>query len=64
MEAWHERLETLLAEVQAIPEDETSSRYTRDRQFWSGAREGQGQMSPGEIVAWIFCREDQGERGR
>lgn len=64
MEAWHERLETLLAEVQAIPEDETSSRYTRDRQFWSGARDGQGQMSPGEIVAWIFGREDKGERGR
>ncbi len=64
MELWRQRLGALVREVSAIPTGDTSSRYFRDRQFWSGLAGGQGQMSPGEIVAWIFCHEDQGERGR
>ena len=64
MERWRQRLQTLLAEVGSIPASDTSSRYVRDQRFWTGTRPGDGEMSPGEIVAWIFITEDKGERGR
>ena len=64
MELWCQRLKGLLEEVDGIPTSDTSSRYVRDRRFWSGLRPGEGQMSPGEIVAWIFLHEEKGERGR
>ena len=39
-------------------------RYVRDRDFWSNSEEGDWEIRPGEIVAWIFINEDKGERGR
>jgi len=64
MELWRQRLQALVQEASTIPTGDTSSRYFRDRQFWAGPEGGQSPMSPGEIVAWIFCHEDKGERGR
>ena len=64
MERWRQRLQTLLHEVESIPSSDSSSRYVRDQRFWTGTRAGDGEMSPGEIVAWLFITEDKGERGR
>lgn len=61
MERWKARVAKLLEDVQSIPLQETSSRYVRDRYFWF---DGEGEIAPGEMVAWLFITEDRGERGR
>jgi hypothetical protein len=35
-----------------------SSRFLRDRQFWSA----EGLIQPGKVVGWIFAIEDKGAR--
>ncbi|MEW6277972.1 MAG: short-chain dehydrogenase [Candidatus Eremiobacterota bacterium] len=62
MERWKKRIQSILAELGSIPHHDTSSRYLRDRDFWLGRAEG--EINPGELVAWIFNTEDRGERGR
>ena len=46
------------AEIDAIPAIDTSSRYLRDRQFWSG----EGLIQPGKVTGWIFATEEKGAR--
>jgi NAD(P)-dependent dehydrogenase (short-subunit alcohol dehydrogenase family) len=58
MSSWKERFERISREIDAIPETETSSRYLRDRQFWSA----EGLIQPGKVVGWIFATEDKGAR--
>ena len=55
---WVERFRRIHAEVQALPEGDTSSRILRDRHFWN---EAQG-IQPGKTVAWILSTEEGGWR--
>jgi len=55
---WVDRFRRIHEEVKSLPEGDTSSRYLRDRHFWS---EAQG-IQPGKIVAWIHSTEDGGWR--
>ena len=57
-ERWVERFRTLHAEIQRLPEGDTSSRYLRDRRFWN---EAQG-IQPGKTVAWLLSSEEKGWR--
>jgi hypothetical protein len=55
---WVERFSNIHAEVEALPEGDTSSRHLRDRHFW---HESQG-IQPGKTVAWILSSEENGRR--
>jgi hypothetical protein len=58
MAAWKARFEAIRAEVESIPPADSSSRYLRDRQFWSA----EGVIQPGKLVGWVFATEEQGAR--
>jgi hypothetical protein len=58
MTRWRERFERIKAEIEAIPPTDSSSRYLRDRQFWSG----EGLIQPGKVAGWIFATEEKGAR--
>jgi NAD(P)-dependent dehydrogenase (short-subunit alcohol dehydrogenase family) len=58
MEAWKARFDRIQAEIDAIPAVDTSSRFLRDRQFWSEA----GLIQPGKVVGFIFATEEKGAR--
>jgi len=58
MAAWKARFERIEAETVAIPAIDTSSRFLRDRQFWSA----EGVIQPGKVVGWIFATEEKGAR--
>ncbi len=55
---WVERFRTIHAAMEAIPEEETSSRYLRTRRFWDEGR----RILPGKIVGWILSEEEHGAR--
>ncbi len=55
---WQERVRKIKKEIDAIPEDDTSSKYDRDREYWSETNE----LEPGKIVGWLFLQEEQGRR--
>jgi NAD(P)-dependent dehydrogenase (short-subunit alcohol dehydrogenase family) len=58
MAAWKVRFEAIRAEVDSIPPAESSSRFLRDRQFWSA----EGAIQPGKLVGWVFATEEKGAR--
>jgi hypothetical protein len=58
MTRWRGRFERVEAEIEAIPPSDSSSRYLRDRQFWSG----EGLIQPGKVAGWIFATEEKGAR--
>ena len=58
MARWKDRFARIEAEIDAIPEGDSSSRFLRDRQFWSA----EGQIQPGKVVGWIFATEERGAR--
>jgi NAD(P)-dependent dehydrogenase (short-subunit alcohol dehydrogenase family) len=58
MALWRARLRRVEAEIEAIPVTDSSSRYLRDRQFWSG----EGLIQPGKVTGWIFSTEEKGAR--
>jgi NAD(P)-dependent dehydrogenase (short-subunit alcohol dehydrogenase family) len=58
MAVWKERFVRIASEIEAIPGAETSSRFLRDRQFWSA----EGLIQPGKVVGFIFATEDKGAR--
>jgi hypothetical protein len=58
MASWRERFERIETEIRTIPERESSSRYLRDRQFWSM----DGAIQPGKVVGWIYATEEKGAR--
>ena len=58
MERWRDRFGRIRAEMDAISETDTSSRFLRDRKFWGEA----GLIQPGKVVGWIFATEDKGAR--
>ncbi len=55
---WQERIRKIKKEVDAIPQDDTSSKYDRDREYWYETNE----LQPGKIVGWLFLQEEQGLR--
>ncbi len=55
---WQERIRKIKEEIEAIPEDDTSSKYDRDREYWYETNE----LEPGKIVGWLFLQEEQGLR--
>jgi hypothetical protein len=59
-ETWIQRLRRVHQEVERIPEDETSSRFVRNRRFWSDSAE----IQPGKLVGWIMTEEEHGARGK
>ena len=44
--------------TQAMPEEDSSSRYMRNRRFWHEAK----AIQPGKIVGWILSVEEEGDR--
>lgn len=58
MERWKKRIEAIYDEVAAIPEDDTSSQFDRNRTFWLEDDE----LNIGKVVGWIFTKEEQGLR--
>jgi NAD(P)-dependent dehydrogenase (short-subunit alcohol dehydrogenase family) len=64
MLTWKGRFQQIMRDAESIPATDTSSRYVRDSAFWAQNAEGEWEIRPGEIVAWIFINEDKGERGR
>ena len=57
---WIERFQRINAEVQAIPEGDSSSRYLRNRRFWHKVDE----IQPGKVVGWILGTEEGGYRNK
>ncbi len=55
---WQQRLKKIKEEIEAIPLDDTSSQYDRDREYWMESNE----IEPGKIVGWLFLAEEQGSR--
>ena len=53
---WIERFQKIHAEIEAIPEGDTSSRYLRNRRFWHKVDE----IQPGKVVGWILGTEEGG----
>ncbi len=58
MALWRERFRRIETEIDAIPPSDSSSRFLRDRQFWSG----EGLIQPGKVTGWIFATEEKGAR--
>ncbi len=58
MREWVERARSIIAEVGSQPEEDTSSRFHHDRPYW----ELDEELDIGRAVAWVFIREDEGER--
>ncbi|MCR4416148.1 MAG: short-chain dehydrogenase [Ignavibacteria bacterium] len=57
-ELWIKRFKKIIEETEKIPEDDTSSRFVRNREFWNNYEE----IDIGKIVGWLFIYEELGER--
>jgi len=56
---WIERFQKIHAEIAAIPEDDSSSRYVMgDERFW----QEENSIQPGKIVGWLLSVEEKGWR--
>ena len=55
---WQERFKKIKTEIDAIPLEDTSSEYDRDREYWTQSNE----IEPGKIIGWLFLSEEAGER--
>jgi hypothetical protein len=58
MRLWRERFTSIIADVEGLPPDETSSRTMHNRDYWKNLTE----IDPGKICGWIFTYEEQGKR--
>lgn len=52
------RIQKIHEEIQAIPENETSSRFVRNRRYWLE----EDLIDIGKLVGWIFSTEEKGAR--
>ena len=55
---WQERMDLIFQDINAIPEDDTSSRFEHDRRYWLGDE----AINIGKVVGWIFSNEERGLR--
>ncbi len=57
-ELWKQRLEKIIEQAREIPENETSSRFSYTKDYWSDFE----KIDEGKLGAWIFEFEDEGWR--
>lgn len=57
-EYWQNTLKQIIDQAEAIPENDTSSRYTYTKDYWNNFQ----TIDEGKIVGWIFEHIDQGWR--
>lgn len=55
---WKSRIEAIMAEVDDIPKEDTSSRFIRSREYWENFQ----TVNIGKLAGWIFDREEHGAR--
>lgn len=58
VEIWQKRFKAIMDQENELPENDTSSRYLRNKQYWDYFE----KINPGKIVGWIFTEEEQGLR--
>lgn len=58
MQLWLDRLNELMEEASAIPDDDTSSLHVRTKQYWNYFE----RVDVGRVVSWIFIHEEKGLR--
>jgi hypothetical protein len=58
MKIWRERFAEIIAMVENLPRQETSSRTMHNREYWKNLSE----IDPGKICGWIFTYEEKGKR--
>jgi hypothetical protein len=55
---WIERFQKIHDDLAALPEDDSSSRFLRNRRFWHKV----DVIQPGKVVGWILGTEEGGSR--
>jgi hypothetical protein len=55
---WQKRIQEIMNQANAVPDDETSSRFTYTKEYWDDF----GTFDEGKIAGWIFEYEDKGWR--
>jgi hypothetical protein len=55
---WIERFQKIHDEIAALPADDSSSRFLRNRRFWHKV----DVIQPGKVVGWILGTEEGGSR--
>ncbi len=58
MKRWKVRIAELIQEVEAIPEDDTSSLHVRTKDYWNNFED----INIGKICSWLFIHEEKGTR--
>lgn len=61
MASWKKRIQTILKEIESMPEHDTSSRNTRNPDYWLSEDYG-SEIHIGKVASWIFINEEKGER--
>ena len=56
--SWVERFQKIRDEIAALPQDDSSSRFLRNRRFWHKV----DVIQPGKVVGWILGTEEGGSR--
>ncbi len=60
MKLWKNRIKKIISFVEQIPNDETSSRYFENMNYWKNF----STIESGKIVGWIFSEEEKGKRAK
>ncbi|MFA6571636.1 MAG: short-chain dehydrogenase [Bacteroidota bacterium] len=55
---WQKRIKKIIEQSKSIPDGETSSRYTYNKEYWNNFKE----IDAGKIAGWLFEFEDSGWR--
>ena len=58
LELWKERIERIYNEMEAIPEEDSSSRYIRTQNYWLKDE----KISVGKLVGWVLSIEEESLR--
>ncbi|HHL73994.1 MAG TPA: short-chain dehydrogenase [Bacteroidetes bacterium] len=58
MQIWKKRMLEIFEELNAIPENDTSSQFDRERTYWLD----EGEINVGKVVGWILDHEEKGAR--
>ncbi|MCK6601320.1 MAG: short-chain dehydrogenase [Bacteroidetes bacterium] len=61
MARWKTRVNLILDEISGLNREDTSSRITRNRDYWFHDQD-QTKIHLGKVAAWIFIHEEKGER--
>jgi hypothetical protein len=58
MKLWKSRFQAMFKMAQAIPVNDTSSRYLNNSKYWNDFK----AIDPGKLAGWIFSYEEKGMR--